>query len=557
MEIQQERLEQWLKQPNLEEALKKELQSIQTNKDEVEDRFYKDLEFGTGGLRGVLGAGNNRMNIYTVSRVTRGFAAYLNKKYKNPCVAIAYDSRINSDVFSQITAAEFAKAGIKVYIYSELMPTPMLSFAVRHLKCKGGVMVTASHNPAKYNGYKAYGEDGCQVSLDAADEIAACIDKQPLFEDTLPSYQTYLQNNMISVIQQDTLDAYYAEVLKESICKPQTPIKVAFSPLNGTGNKPVRHILKAIGNVEVTVVAEQELPDGNFPTAPYPNPEIEEAMQLLMLLGENINADICIATDPDCDRVGTAIPTRNGATLISGNEMGVLLLDYICKNKIAQKNMPRNPITVKTIVTTPMIDKVALKYGVDVRNVLTGFKFIGEQIGMLEQQNKAQDYIFGFEESYGYLSGTYVRDKDAVNASMLICEMVSSYKKDNKTLLDVLNSLYKEHGYYQNLLLTFAFEGPTGMQQMNQFLNDMRQEHPAQFDKRNVLTSIDYLNDDTGLPKSNVLSLQLEGDAQVLMRPSGTEPKLKMYISTCGVNMDDALAQAQSLAAACRTFIGK
>ena len=551
-----QRYQTWMQYPTLDAAIAAELAACSTDAAAIDDRFYRDLEFGTGGLRGVLGAGSNRMTIYTVAKATRGLAAYLKADFKNPSCAIAYDSRHQSDVFAHVAAAELAAAGVQVYLYPVLMPTPMLSFAVRHLACSGGIVITASHNPAKYNGYKVYGADGCQITLQAAEKVLACIQQEPDFSDKTIDFDTYLNSGVIQMIGADTVQAYYDAVLAQSIEKPAVPLHVVYSPLNGAGNVPVRHMLDMLGNITVTVVPQQEMPNGDFTTCPYPNPEIEEAMRLSVALCQEVGADFALATDPDCDRVGVAALDENGkAILISGNEMGVMLFDFICKSRLANGTMPQNPVAVKTIVSTEMATQIAKKYNVTLRNMLTGFKFIGEQIGLLDAEGHPERYIFGFEESYGYLSGSYVRDKDAVNAAMLICEMAAHYKAQGKNLLAVLDALSAEYGYYQNQLLSFAFEGAAGMHTMQTLLDGLRTQRPGHFAQYKVLSVVDYQNDETGLPKSNVLRFTLENDAQLLMRPSGTEPKLKIYVTAKGQTRAEATAVVATLTDACTSFI--
>lgn len=547
----------WKNYPLMDAELLAELEFCADNAPEMQDRFYRDLAFGTGGLRGVLGVGTNRMNIFTVAKATRGFAAYLCETFANPSCAIAYDSRNKSAEFAKIAAASLAAAGIHVYLYQELMPTPMLSFAVRHFSCSGGIVITASHNPAKYNGYKVYGVDGCQITLEAADKVLAHIDGEADFEAEMPDFNVQFAANRIENIGEEALEAYQKAVLAQSVEVPAVPLKVVYSPLNGAGNKPVRRILAAIGNVEVTVVPEQEKPDGDFPTCSYPNPEIKETMQLAVDLAIKTRADFCFATDPDCDRVGVAVVENGKATLINGNEMGVMLFDFVCKSRIANATMPKNPVAVKTIVTTEMAAAVAKEYGVELRNVLTGFKFIGEQIGLLEQEGRADAYIFGFEESYGYLSGSFVRDKDAVNAAMLICEMAAHYKAEGKNLLAVLDELCQKYGYYKSELLSFTFEGAAGMDKMTAFLNLLRKNKPSEFGDFKVLGMTDYENDNTGLPKSNVLAFALSEGCHLVIRPSGTEPKLKIYVTAKGVTAEKSEAKAAQLAAACTACVEK
>ena len=431
-----------------------ELSGIKENDDEIFDRFYKELEFGTGGLRGVIGAGTNRMNIYTVGKATQGFSDYINSVSASPKVAIAYDSRIKSDLFAKTAASVFAANGIKVMLYSELMPTPMLSYAVRELDCNAGIVITASHNPSKYNGYKAYGPDGCQLNLEASETVYNLMQKVDIFNDVKKSdFDEAVKSGNIQYISDEVIEKYLETVkqrsVNPSVCA-DNDFKVIYTPLNGTGNKPVRAILDKIGLKNVKVVAKQELPDGNFPTAPYPNPEIRQAFECALDLAKEYPADILLATDPDCDRVGIAVKGNDGYTLMSGNQVGAMLLDYILKCRTENGTLPKNPLAVKTIVTSSICEKIAQKYNCELVNVLTGFKFIGEVIGKLEANHEDNRYVFGFEESYGYLAGTYVRDKDAVVASMLICEMACYYKQKGLSLIDVMNSIYEEHGYYFN-----------------------------------------------------------------------------------------------------------
>ncbi len=542
--------------------LQTELKSVKGDSEAVNDRFYRDLEFGTGGLRGVIGAGTNRMNIYTVRRATQGFANYLNQEFKAPSVAISYDSRIKSDVFSKAAAEVLAANGIKVHIYKELMPTPMLSFAVRHLKCQGGIMVTASHNPAKYNGYKVYGEDGCQITLKAAEIIIGKINSLDIFNDVkTSSFDEELAKGNISYIEDETIEAFYQCVLNEGIntklCA-DSGLKVVYTPLNGTGNKPVREILKRIGISDVTVVKEQENPDGNFTTCPYPNPEIREALELGLRYCNEVKPDLLLATDPDCDRVGIAVPDGDDYALFTGNEVGALLLEYICDQRTKNGTMPKDPVAVKTIVTTDIVDHIAKEYGVELINVLTGFKFIGEQIGFLEAKGEENRYIFGFEESYGYLSGGYVRDKDAVDASMLICEMAAYYRTKGITLLQARENMYKKYGVFLHTLHSFTFEGESGMKKMSEIMTKLRSEHPTEIGGLKVVRFDDYqtsISKDlaTGaqteitLPKSNVLAFFLEGGAKAVVRPSGTEPKIKTYFTAKAPTHDAAQAIADNL----------
>ena len=537
----------WLKNAADDPDLITELEAVIDDENAVSDRFYRDLEFGTGGLRGVLGAGTNRMNIYTVRRATQGFADYLNQEYTSPSVAISFDSRIKSDVFSKAAAEVLAANGIKVHIYSELMPTPCLSFAVRALKCQGGIMVTASHNPAKYNGYKVYGDDGCQITLRGAEIILEKINSLDIFSDVKTAdFEEELAKGNISYIGQDVIESFYQHVLAEGIntelCA-SSGLKVVYTPLNGTGNKPVREILSRIGITDVTVVKEQENPDGNFTTCPYPNPEIREALEVGLRYCDEVKPDLLLATDPDCDRVGIAVPDGNGGyALFSGNEVGAMLLEYICEQRIRKGTMPEAPIAVKTIVTTDIVYSIAKAYGVEVIDVLTGFKFIGEQIGLLEAKGEENRYIFGYEESYGYLSGSYVRDKDAVNASMLICEMAAYYRTQGITLMQARENMYRKYGVFCQTLYSFTFEGESGMKKMDEIMNGLRTAPPAEIAGLKVVRFEDYklsISRDTAtgeetaltLPKSNVLAFFLDGGSKVIVRPSGTEPKIKTYLT--------------------------
>lgn len=534
-----------------------ELQNIKNDTEEIFDRFYRDLEFGTGGLRGVIGAGTNRMNIYTVRKATQGLANYLKDK-KNPSVAIAYDSRIKSELFAKNAAQVLAANGIKAYIYPELMPTPSLSFAVRHLGCDAGICVTASHNPAKYNGYKVYGEDGCQITLDMANKVLEQINTVDAFEDVnLITFEEGLSAGRIEYMKEEVVDAFIKAVKSQSLNPVKSNLNVVYTPLNGTGRRCVLRILDEIGVHNITVVPEQENPDGNFPTCPYPNPEKKEALELGLELCKKVNGDILLATDPDCDRVGIAAKDKKGDyRLFTGNEVGVLLLDYIAQIRILNHTMPENPVAVKTIVTTDMADEVAREYGIEIVNTLTGFKFIGEQIGLLEEKKEEDRYILGFEESYGYLSGGYVRDKDAVDASMLIIEMASYYLEKGITLVDKLQELYERFGYYQNHLLDFAFEGAKGMEEMEAIMKNLRENPPVAIGTSKVTGRSDYgtsLKTEEGkeesitLPKSNVLEYRLEDKSKVIIRPSGTEPKIKIYLSTCKNSLEQAENRIEEL----------
>lgn len=537
-----EKYRYWLENAKEDAELLGELESIKDDKEAINDRFYKELSFGTGGLRGVIGAGTNRLNIYTVRKATQGLSEYINSEYKNGKVGIAYDSRKNSDVFAKTAACVFAANGIKVFMYDRLMPTPMLSFAVRELSLDAGIVLTASHNPSKYNGYKVYGKDGCQITLEAANKISFFISgKDPFADIKTGDFDTFYKNGDINYISDETIETYYKKILSLSVCDcKDTDLKVVYSPLNGTGNEPVRRILKEKGVYNVSVVPEQEKPDSAFTTCPYPNPEEKEALTLAVKKAEKENADIVLATDPDCDRVGVAVNTKNGFELINGNQMGVLLLNFVCKKRAEKGNMPPKPIAIKTIVTTEMAAGIAKKYGVEIIDVLTGFKFIGEQIGFLEKKDERERFIFGFEESYGYLSGTDVRDKDAVNASMLICEMAAYYKKEGKNLCDVLEDLYREYGYFFEKLDSFTFEGQSGMEKMQSIMASLRKDIPSFIAGKKVSIFADYnigikkengKEEKTGLPLSDVLQFVLENGSSVVVRPSGTEPKLKVYYS--------------------------
>ena len=524
----------WIEKTAGEAELAEELTAINGDSAAIEDRFYKELEFGTGGLRGVLGAGTNRMNVFTVSKATQGYSNYLNQQFEKPSVAIGYDSRIHSDDFARAAAAVFAANGIQVHIYDHLMPTPALSFAVRDLHCSGGIVLTASHNPAKYNGYKVYGADGCQITTEAAKAIQTAINEVDPFDDVKRTdFELAMENGIIHYIGEDTIDRYQAAVSTASLLPEGVDKNVAivYTPLNGAGISCVPRCLKEHGFTNITIPDEQKNPDGHFPTCPYPNPEVREALEVGLRWAEKTQSDLLLATDPDCDRVGAAVKTTSGYTLISGNQMGVLLFDFVCKMRQANGTMPKNPVAVKTIVTTPMAAKIAEHYGVQLIDVLTGFKFIGEQIGLLEKKGEADRYIFGFEESYGYLSGSFVRDKDAVNASLLICEMFAWYKSQGKSLVDVLEELYQEYGCYESKLLSFQFEGADGFAKMQSLMTELRTNRPAELAGIEVERSIDYQNDDTGLPKSNVLRFFLKNGAEAVVRPSGTEPKLKVYLT--------------------------
>ena len=535
----------WVENAHADTDVIDELNLIKNDEAKIEDAFYRDLAFGTGGLRGVIGAGTNRMNVHTVAKASQGLANYVIKRFapEERKIVVSYDSRIKSDLFAQTASGVFAANGIKVYIYSQLMPTPCLSFAVRKLNCAAGIMVTASHNPSKYNGYKVYGSDGCQITTETADEILSEIQKLDIFEDVKTlSFEKGIENGLIEYISEDVYTAFVEEVKKQSLADDNInkDVAIVYSPLNGTGLKPVLRTLKESGYTNITVVKEQENPDGNFPTCPYPNPEMKEAMSLGVEYAKNHNADLLLATDPDCDRVGIAVKDSEGEyVLISGNEVGLLLLDYICSRRIALGTMPNEPVFVKTVVTIDMAERVAAKYGLRTINVLTGFKFIGEQIGFLEEQGKADSYVFGFEESYGYLSGSYVRDKDAVDGAFLICEMFAYYATKGISLLDKLNALFDEFGYCLNTLHSYEFEGSAGFTKMQSIMEKFHEGLDVIGGKK-VRDVLDYSKGLDGLPKSDVLKFLLEDNCSVVVRPSGTEPKLKTYISVSAATRADA-----------------
>ena len=563
---------EWCKNAVEDKDLIAELESIKNDENEIYERFYASLKFGTAGLRGIIGAGTNRMNIYVVRQATQGLANYVLNKYGKGAVAISHDSRIKADLFMIEAARVLAANGIKVYITKELQPTPVLSYLVRYFKCQAGIMVTASHNPAAYNGYKAYGEDGCQMTDVAATAVYDEICKLDIFNDVnTVEFDKALESGMIEYVDESVYETYLDRVMEQQvnpeICK-DADLKVVYTPLNGAGNKLVRKILERIGVTDVTVVKEQELPDGNFTTCPYPNPEIKEALAKGLELCEKEQPDLLLATDPDADRVGIAVKDYDGSyRLITGNEDGVMLTNYILSCKKANGTLPEKPVVVKTIVTTKLINKLCEKYGCELKNVLTGFKYIGEIILNLEKNHEENRYLFGFEESYGYLSGTYVRDKDAVVASMLVCEMAAYYKKQGKSLAEVIDGLYDEFGYYLNKTYSFEFEGAAGMQKMSDIMSSVRENMPETIDKYKVVKVSDYLlkketdittgkNSDINLPKSNVISLNLEGDNAVIIRPSGTEPKIKLYITSVGSDKEDAEAICESLVKSSKELLG-
>ena len=544
-QIQEEYI-RWLKYAVEDKDLIEELKEMQEDGAKQEDAFYRNLEFGTGGLRGVIGAGTNRMNIYTVAKASQGLAEYVtNHGGQKKGIAVSYDSRIKSDVFARVAAQVFAGNGIQVYIYDELMPTPCLSFAVRRLGCEAGIMVTASHNPSKYNGYKVYGSDGCQITTEAAAAILDEIEAVDIFEGILKmNFDEAVDCGRIRWISSEVTADFVDCVKKQSVLgaldQVDKDVAIVYSPLNGTGLKPVLRTLGESGFTNITAVKEQEAPDGHFPTCPYPNPEIREAMALGIEYAKERDADLLLATDPDCDRVGIAVKDEQGNhVLLSGNETGMLLLDYICSRRRANGTMPEHPVMIKTIVTIDMAERIAAHYGVETKNVLTGFKFIGEQIGLLEEKGQESSYIFGFEESYGYLSGSYVRDKDGVNAAFLICEMFAYYKAQGISLWQKLKELYQTYGYCLNTLHSFTFEGAAGFLRMKEIMASLRQGIDMIGGKR-VLECLDYSRGLDGLPKSDVLKFMLEDYCSVVIRPSGTEPKMKVYLSVSAEDMEMA-----------------
>ena len=567
----------------LDADVEQELAAIQGEEEKIQDAFYRDLAFGTGGLRGVIGAGTNRMNVYTVAKASQGLANYVRKHFPaaERRIAVSRDSRIKSDLFAETAARVFAANGIDVYMYEDIMPTPCLSFATRALHCAAGIMLTASHNPAKYNGYKVYGADGCQITTEAAAEILAEIEALDLFSDIrmtdfeIAGTRDTAEANVSATdivttpaagendtpatarifwISEAVYTDFVENVKKQSVLGPDDHIDrnvaIVYSPLNGTGRAPVTRTLRECGYTNITLVKEQEMPDGHFPTCPYPNPEIKEAMALGMDYAERVQADLLLATDPDCDRVGIAVRRADGSyQLLSGNETGILLLDYILAQRTKHGTLPKDPVMVKTIVTMDLGERIAAHYGVETINVLTGFKFIGEQIGRLEKEGHLERYIFGFEESYGYLTGSYVRDKDAVDGALMICEMFSFYKTQGISLLDRLQALYAEYGYCLNTLHSFTFEGSAGFEKMQKIMQSFRTDAPTAFAGKKVEKVLDYLPGLDGLPKSDVLKYLLSDHCSVVVRPSGTEPKLKIYISISAENQAAAEACEAAIAA--------
>lgn len=556
MDIKRE-YERWLKLAAADADVSEELRRM--DETQMEDAFYRDLSFGTGGLRGVIGAGTNRMNIYTVAKASRGLSDYLKKNFSTPSVVIGYDSRIKSELFAKMAAGVFAANGVTVNIWPALMPVPTVSFAVRYLGASAGVMITASHNPSKYNGYKVYGADGCQITTEAAGEILAEIQKLDIFSDVRTGdFDAAVAAGEIRYIPEKVYTAFVEAVKKQSVLfgeEVNKNVAIVYSPLNGSGLKPVTRTLKEMGYTNITVVKEQEQPDGHFPTCPYPNPEIKEAMALGMEYARKCNADLLLATDPDCDRVGIAVKNRSGEyELLTGNQVGLLLLDYICQQRVKHGKMPADPVMVKTIVTMDMGELIAKHYGVRTVNVLTGFKFIGEQIGKLEKQGKEDSYIFGFEESYGYLTGTYVRDKDGVNGAYIICEMFSYYASRGITLMDKLEELYKTYGYCLNTLHSYTFEGSAGFAKMQAIMQEFR-SGIGSFGGKRVVKLLDYAPGIDGLPRSDVLKFLLEDNCSVVVRPSGTEPKLKLYISVSAKDRETAEMEEKEIVNSAEIFL--
>lgn len=554
-----EEYNRWLQHTVDNEAIHQELLAMQDDQKLLEDAFYCDLVFGTAGLRGIMGAGTNRMNSYIVARASQGVANYLKQNHMQPAVVIGYDSRINSRSFAEITAEVFAGNGIKVYLWPELMPVPTVSFATRYLKAAAGIMLTASHNPAQYNGYKVYGADGCQITTEAASSILAEINKLDIFADVQQeAFAAALSRKQISYIDEAVYNAFLAEVKQQSVLfgeQVKKDVAIVYTPLNGTGLKPVTQILEDTGYTNIKIVPEQRMPDGHFPTCPYPNPELPEAMRLgIKYAGEN-NADLLLATDPDCDRVGVAVRDELGEyRILTGNQIGVLLLDYICGQRSKHNKLPEAAVMIKTVVTTAMAEQVAASYGVRTINVLTGFKYIGEQIGLLEQQGLESNYIFGFEESCGYLSGAYVRDKDGVNAAFLICEMYSYYATQGVSLLQKLEELSRKHGYSINLSCSYEFKGSTGLDTMQRIMNSLRSGVYELAGKR-VLSVLDYAKGIDGLPAENMLQFVLEDNCSVIVRPSGTEPKLKTYIYVSAASEAQAMQLADKLIASSKALL--
>ena len=560
----------WKEKAVSDKDLIDELDAIEGKENEIEDRFYQSLTFGTAGLRGVIGAGTNRMNVYTVNQATQGLATFLLSEYENPSVAIAYDSRIKSELFAKSAAGVLAANGIKVYIYKELVPTPMLSFAVRELKCKSGIIITASHNPAEYNGYKCYDPEGYQMTDEAAEKTYEFIQKTDMFSDVKTmDFDEGLEKGIIEYIADEVYEEFYNRVesccLSLEECK-NSGLKLIYTPLNGTGNIPVRRVLSDIGIKDVRIVKEQENPDGNFPTCPYPNPEIRQVFECGLMMAKEEPCDLLLATDPDCDRVGIAVKAGDDYKLMTGNEVGVLLAEYLLSRRKELGLLPENPVVVKSFVTTNLVDAVAKKYGAEVKSLLTGFKYIGEFVTMLEAKGEEDRFIVGMEESYGYLSGIHARDKDAVVACALICEMAAYYKSKGKSLYEVMEGIYAEHGMYLNALDNYAFKGSSGMVKMGEIMENLRNCPPEEIAGMKVLSVSDYKKSEkickvTGektvidLPSSNVLYYALENSCGVIVRPSGTEPKIKIYYTACAKTRDDAQKIKDSMSAEMKRYM--
>ncbi len=557
----QDEYKRWLDTDLLDVDLNTELRTIEGDDDAIKERFAVALQFGTAGLRGTLGAGTNRMNIWVVRQATQGVADWVKTQGGTQTVAISYDSRLKGWNFARDAAGVLAANGIQVRIYDELMPVPALSFATRYYKCNAGIMVTASHNPAQYNGYKAYGPDGCQMTDDAAAVVYDSIQKTDVL--TGAKYMDFaegVEKGLIRFVGQDCKEALYeaieARQVRPGLCKT-AGLKLVYSPLNGTGLVPVTRVLKDMGITDITIVPEQEYPNGYFTTCSYPNPEIFAALEKGLILAEQTGADLMLATDPDADRVGIAMKCPDGSyELVSGNEMGVLLLDYICAGRIEKGTMPEKPVAVKSIVSTPLADAVAAHYGVEMRNVLTGFKWIGDQIAGLEENGEEDRFIFGFEESYGYLAGPYVRDKDAIIGSMLICEMAAYYRSIGSSIKQRLEEIYAQYGRYLNKVDSFEFPGLSGMDKMASIMDGLRKDPPADFAGKKVVKAVDYEKpEETGLPRANVLIYSLEDGATVVVRPSGTEPKIKTYFTTLGKDLAEAQAEKDALAEAIKPIL--
>lgn len=555
-----EEYRRWLEADLVDFDLKRELREISGDEEAIRERFAKSLEFGTAGLRGTLGAGTNRMNIWVVRQATQGVADWVKTQGGSQTVAISYDSRLKGWSFARDAASVLAANGIKVWIYEELMPVPALSFATRYYHCNAGIMLTASHNPAQYNGYKAYGPDGCQMTDDAAAVVYASIQKTDVLSGAkYMSFSEGVEKGLIRFVSEDCKSAFYEAVesrqVRPGLCRT-AGLKLVYSPLNGTGLVPVTRVLQDIGISDITIVPEQEYPNGYFTSCPYPNPEIYAALEKGLMLAREIGADLMLATDPDADRVGVAVRCPDGEyELVTGNEMGVLLLDYIASGRTEKGSMPKRPVAVKSIVSTPLADKVAEHYGVELRHTLTGFKWIGDQILQLEKAGEAERFIFGFEESYGYLAGDYVRDKDAVVASMLICEMAAYYRSVGSSLKERLEELYRDYGRYLNAVDSFEFPGLSGMDKMASIMEKLRTEPPKEFAGKAVVKVKDYeKTEETGLPRANVLIYELSDGATVIVRPSGTEPKIKAYYTTLGKDLEEAKKEKEALAAAVKPY---